>query len=102
MTCCGGRSSRLRAAPCRSGQGPDGQQVPRQVARMVTDALAGFQSEGRIERRLEMPRILHRAGEQTPQAGAVLLVELVVARDDFRGELAVQAVERLQGKVQQV
>jgi len=74
--------------------------MPREIARVVADALQGLQYEGRIQRHLEMPRVLHRAREQAPQARAVFLVELRIAGNHFGGELAVQPIERLQRQVQ--
>jgi hypothetical protein len=69
------------------------QNIPRQIAGMVADALEGLQNERRFQRNLEVSRVFHRPSEQAAQAGGVFSIELLVARDDLSRERRLQPVE---------
>ena len=70
--------------------------MAREIAGVVANPLEGLEHEGGLERHLEAPLILHRPGQQAPQARAVLRIELVIPGEDLGCQLPIQAVESLQ------
>src|SRR5215213_2188722 len=75
--------------------------MPRQIPRMIPNPLERLQDKRRLERNIEMPGILHRAREQPPQPGRILLIEITIPGNDFIRNRELDTVERIQRQPQQ-